>query len=101
MKIAAIYSIVALSIAPALASTDDSVSLLIIGSSGAVIAVDGMTQRECDAATSLLNNRDKNSIAPPGVQLWNGYNSLTLGDPPPPKTPSVASAKCMKASGSK
>jgi hypothetical protein len=83
-------------IGSASATTDDSVTLLITGASGAVLMVENMTQRECDAAVAILVPRVSG-----GNFIINGSSSGALflggGSGDAPKTPAVTSAKCLKA----
>lgn len=73
------------------AATDDSATLLIIGNSGAVLTVENMTQRECNAAAGLL------SLRPAASSTISGTSGFYLGaaSTDTPKTPAVTSAKCV------
>lgn len=82
-----------LAIGPAHAATDDSATLLITGNTGAVLTVENMTQRECNAAVGLLSARPSSSG---NITVWGG-SSISIGPTTsdPPKTPAVTSAKCV------
>lgn len=83
---------------PAMADTDNSVTLLIENHAGILTEVRDMTQRECDAARSLLSARPVSSspftISSSTLSLY-GSNAASAPDP------TVRSAKCVRPTDKK
>lgn len=83
---------------PALADTDNSITLLIENHAGIVTEVRDMTQRECDAARSLLNARPPSSSP---FAISNGTLSLYGSNAVSAPDPTVRSAKCVRPTDKK
>ena len=94
MKIVTTCAFVLALAASAYADTDDKTTLVLENGS-AVILVDGMTLRECNAAVELLGLRRVPQLTSSGVLLQT-YNGAGYSSPTP--TSRIVTAKCVRPS---